>query len=467
MVSWRARGAPQRSGARNPVRRGWVVVADSAEVRARYREYLVPAVSTYYEEPIVLSRGEGRHVEDLDGRRYLDFFGGILTTSVGHAHPRVVAAVEAALRGVWHTSPLYPTEAAADMAALMARIAPPGLTKSYFTSSGTEANETAVMMARISSGRREIVTLRHGYSGHSASTLTMTGHAPWKTGLEGMPGIVHTPTAYCYRCPFGRTPDTCGLECAKELEEVLETETTGRPAALLCEPIQGVGGFITPPAAFFQETARIIREHGGLFISDEVQTGFGRTGALWGIEDSGVEPDMITYAKGIANGLPAAGVTTRAAIGDAYRGPAVSTFGMNPIAMAAAKATVETILDDGLVDNSRERGGELRQGLEALQERYPAMGDVRGRGLMQAVEFVRGDKRHAPDLMAEFMEATKDAGLLVGRGGLKGNVARIAPSLTVTAGEIQDGLGMIGEAMARLYARHPELPRAGAPSVQA
>lgn len=437
-------------------------MADSADVRARYREYMVPAVSAYYEEPVVLTRGEGRHVEDMDGNRYLDFFGGILTTSVGHAHPKVVAAVEKALQGVWHTSPLYPTEAAADMAELMARIAPTGLTKSYFTSSGTEANETAVMMARIFTGRREIVALRHGYSGHSASTLTMTGQSAWKTGLEGMPGIVHTPTAYCYRCPFGRTPDTCGLECAKELEEVLETETTGRPAALLCEPIQGVGGFITPPAAFFQETARIVREHGGLYISDEVQTGFGRTGTLWGTEDSGVEPDMITYAKGIANGLPAAGVTTRAAIGDAYRGPAVSTFGANPIAMASAKATVETILEDGLVENSRERGRQLRQGLEALQARYPVMGDVRGRGLMQAVEFVREGKAHAPDLMTEFMEGAKDAGLLVGRGGIRANVARIAPALTVTAGEIEDGLGMIGDVMARLYAHHPDLARAGA-----
>ncbi len=460
----RAREAPASQSTRE---RNAAIVAESADVRARYRQYLVAAVSTYYDEAVVLTRGEGRHVEDMDGRRYLDFFGGILTTSVGHGHPRVMRAVEKALQGVWHTSTLYPTPAAADMAELMARIAPSGLTKSYFTSSGTEANETAVIMARIFTGRREIITLRHGYSGHSASTLTMTGHAPWKTGLEGVPGIVHTPTAYCYRCPFGRTPDTCGLECAKELEEVLETETTGHPAALLAEPIQGVGGFITPPPAFFQETARIIREHGGLFISDEVQTGFGRTGTLWGIQDSGVEPDMITYAKGVANGLPAAGVTARVDIADAYKGPAVSTFGANPIAMAAAKATVETILEDSLVENSRERGRELREGLEELQARYPAMGDVRGRGLMQAVEFVREGKAHAPDLMTEFMERTKDAGLLVGRGGLKANVARIAPSLTVTPAEIQDGLGMIGEAMARLYERHPELPRAGAPSVQA
>ena len=434
-------------------------MADSADVRARYKEYLVPAVAPYYKEPVVLARGEGRYVEDLDGRRYLDFFGGILTTSVGHAHPRVRAAVEKALDGMWHTSPVYPTEAAADMAELMARIAPDGLDLSYFTSSGTEANETAVMMARVFTGRREIVTLRHGYSGHSASTLTMTGHAPWKTGLEGMPGVVHTMTAYCYRCPFNRTPDTCGLECAKDLEEVLETQTTGKPAAILAEPIQGVGGFITPPPAFFQEIAGIIREHGGLYISDEVQTGFGRTGTLWGIDESGVEPDMITYAKGIANGLPAAGVTARTDIGEAYKGPAISTFGANPIAMASAKATIETILDEGLVANSRERGNELRAGLEELQARYPAMGDVRGRGLMQAIEFVRDGKAHAPDLMAEFMEYTKDAGLLIGKGGLKGNVARIAPSLTVTAGEIEEGVGMIGEAMARMYAAHDDLPR--------
>jgi 4-aminobutyrate aminotransferase-like enzyme len=437
-------------------------VADSADVRTRYREYLVPAVAPMYAEPVVLVRGQGRHVEDMDGRRYLDFFGGILVTALGHAHPRVLAAARRALDGIWHTSPLYPTEAVADLAELMARVAPAGLTKSYFTSSGTEANETAVIMSRIFTGRREVVTLRHGYSGHSAAGLSMTGQAPWKTGLESVPGVVHTMTAYCYRCPFHRTPTTCGLECAKDLEEVLDTQTTGRPAALLAEPIQGVGGFVTPPAAFFQEIARIIRDHGGLFISDEVQTGFGRTGRMWGIEESGVAPDLITYAKGIANGMPAGGVTARPEIADAYVGPAVSTFGGNPIAAAAARATVETVIDDGLVENSRLRGQELRAGLEELQARYPAMGDVRGRGLMQAVEFVREGKAHAPDLMAEFLEATRDAGLLVGRGGLRQNVARIAPALTVTAQEIQDGLGMIGEAMARLYRRHPELPRRGA-----
>lgn len=433
-------------------------MSEKSDIQARYRKYLAPAVSTYYQDPVVLVRGEGRYVEDIEGRRFLDFFGGILTTSLGHQNRRVLAAIEDALHHrLWHTSSVYPTEPVADMAELLAKIAPAGLTKSYFTSGGTEANETAVIMARIFTGRREIVTLRHGYSGHSASTMTMTGQSAWKSGIEGMPGILHTPTAYCYRCPFHRTPDTCGLECAKELEEVLETESTGKPAALLVEPIQGVGGFIAPPPAFFQETAQIIRSHGGLFISDEVQTGFGRTGTLWGIEDASVEPDMITFAKGIADGLPAAGVTARADIADAYTGPAISTFGANPISMAAAKATVETILDEDLVQNSHDRGEELQAGLRDLQEQYPVMGDVRGRGLMQGVEFVRENKAHAPDLMNEFMETTKDAGILIGKGGLRNNVARIAPALNVTREEIQEGLGLIGEAVAKLCERHPEL----------
>lgn len=432
-------------------------MSEKREIQERYRKYLAPAVSTYYQDPVVLARGEGRYVEDVEGRRYLDFFGGILTTSVGHQNPRVLAAVEDALHRLWHTSTLYPTAPVADMAELLARIAPPGLVKTYFTSGGTEANETAVLMARIFTGRREVVTLRHGYSGHSANTMTMTGQAAWKNGIEGVPGILHTPTAYCYRCPFHRTPDTCGLECAKELEEVLETESTGKPAALLAEPIQGVGGFIAPPAAFFQEIAGTIRAHGGLFISDEVQTGFGRTGTLWGIEAAGVQPDMISFAKGIANGLPAAGVTARAEIADAYTGPAISTFGANPIALTAAKATVETILDEKLVENSRERGEELQAGLLELQERYPVMGDVRGRGLMQGVEFVRENKAYAPDLMNEFLETTKEAGILVGKGGLRNNVARIAPALNVTREEIREGLGLIGDSMESLYTRHPEL----------
>ena len=432
-------------------------MSEKSEIQARYRQYLAPAVSTYYQDPVVLASGQGRHVEDIEGRQYLDFFGGILTTSLGHQHPRVLAAVEDALHRLWHTSTLYPTKPVADMAELLARVAPPGLSKTYFASGGTEANETAVLMARIFTGRREIVALRHGYSGHSANTQALTGQAAWRNGIEDMPGIVHTPTAYCYRCPFHRTPETCGLECAKELEEILDTESTGKPAGILAEPIQGVGGFIAPPPGFFQEIAQIVRARGGLFIADEVQTGFARTGTLWGIEESGVEPDMITFAKGIANGLPAAGVTARAEIADAYTGPAITTFGANPIALTAAKATVDTILEENLVQNSHDRGEELKAGLLELQERYPVMGDVRGRGLMQGVEFVRENKAPAPDLMNDFLEATKEAGILIGKGGLRNNVARIAPALTVTPEEIRDGLGLLGEAMERLSTRHPEL----------
>jgi 4-aminobutyrate aminotransferase-like enzyme len=432
----------------------------AGDVHARYletqRRFVAPAVSTYYEDPLVLVEGRGRRVTDDRGRSYLDFFGGILTVSIGHAHQAVTEAVSDQLNRLVHTSTLYVTEPLLRLAERLAQMTPGRLSQSFFTTSGTEANETAVAMAQQATGAAEVIALRHSYSGRSQLGMSLTGQAPWRQGFGGLP-IRHAHNAYCYRCPFGRTPDTCGLECARDLEDLIQTSTAGRVAAFLAEPIQGVGGFITPPSAYFQEAVSIVRRHGGLFIDDEVQTGFGRTGLPFGIQHYGVEPDLMTFAKGLANGLPIGVTMATPEVASAYRGPTISTFGGNPLSMRAALATLDVIETEHLTERSAELGQRLRNGLDALSDRRPVLGDVRGKGLMQGLEIVRRDKEPAPDLAAELLELTRERGLLVGKGGLWGNVIRIAPPLTVTPAEIDEALAVLTEAVDVLYARHPEL----------
>jgi len=429
-----------------------------ANIKDRQKRYLVPGVTTYYEKPLVLVKGDGRRVTDATGRTYLDFFGGILTVSVGHAHPAIAAAITDQVHQLVHTSTLYITEPMVDLAEKLAEITPGDLEQSFFTTSGTEANETAVAMAQLATGHQDVLALRHSYSGRSQAAMGLTGQSVWKLGGAGMAlPIRHTQNAYCYRCPFGKTPDHCGLECARDAEEFIRTSTSGKIAALIAEPIQGVGGFITPPPAFFQELVPIVRKYGGLFIDDEVQTGFGRTGKRFGIEHYGVVPDIMTFAKGLANGLPIGATVTTAAIGAHYTGPTISTFGGNPLSMRAALATLNVMETENLTENARVTGLLLREGLEELSDRYPAIGDVRGLGLMQGLEWVRHDKTPAPDLAAEFLEATGELGLLVGKGGLYGNVIRIAPPLTVTVSEVREALELMNQAAALVYAHHPEL----------
>src|SRR5512145_1570957 len=250
----------------------------SDEIRKKHKEYLFPACANYYAEPIALDHGKGMHVTDVDGNEYLDFFGGILTVSIGHCDPRVTGALKAQIDRLGHVSTLYPTLPIVELAEKLAAIAPGKLRKCYFTASGTEADETAVMMAQVYTGRTEIIALRHGYSGRSMLAQSLTAHAPWRAVPSQIAGVKHALSPYCYRCPLKLEPGSCGVQCAKDIEELIRTTTTGQPAAFLAEPIQGVGGFITPPKEYFEIAVGIVRNYGGLFICDEVQTGWGRTG---------------------------------------------------------------------------------------------------------------------------------------------------------------------------------------------
>ena len=431
----------------------------SETVRATHRAYLFPAVANYYAEPAVMARGRGRRLTDLDGREYLDFFGGILTVSIGHADERVNRAVRAQIDRLSHVSTLYPTLPMVELAERLARLAPGALQQSFFTASGTEADETAVMLAQLATGRSEIVALRHGYSGRSMLAQALTGHASWRALPTQVAAVKHAPAPYCYRCPLKLRYPSCGIACATDLEELIRTTTTGRIAGFLAEPIQGVGGFITPPPEYFEIAVGIIRKYGGIFICDEVQTGFGRTGTtMWGIEHWGVEPDVMTMAKGVANGLPLGVTIATPEIAASLKSVTISTFGGNPVSCAAANATLQLIEEEQLPARAARMGALLRAGLEELQRRYPrSIGDVRGMGLMQGVELVEdestGNRTPAAALTQRLFEETKARGLLIGKGGLDGNVLRIAPALTVEADEVDEAITLLREALAAAGAR--------------
>ena len=314
-------------------------------------------------------------------------------------------------------------------------------------------SEVAVTAARMYTGNHEVLALRHGYSGHSQLTKALTGLHTWRNAGVIPYGIVHAPGPYCYRCPYGLSYPSCELHCAKDVEEVIKTSTSGQVAGLLAETIQGLGGFIVPPPGYFKIVANIVRNYGGLFISDEVQTAWGRTGKKWwGIEHWEVEPDIITAAKGMANGVPIGLTLTRPEIADAYKGLTISTFGGNPVTCAAAKATIDLIEEERLMDNAEEAGNHLRQGLEALKEKYALIGDVRGMGLMQGLELVKNRQSREPATEATnlVIERARASGLLVGKGGLYANVIRMSPPLNISKADVDQALAVLDKSFAEV-----------------
>jgi 4-aminobutyrate aminotransferase-like enzyme len=432
----------------------------SEEVRAKHREYLFPSCANYYAEPVVLESGKGVRLKDLDGKEYLDFFGGILTVSLGQAHEGVNRALHAQIDRLGHTSTLYPTLPIVELAEKLVSLAPGKIRKAFFTTSGTEANETAVAAAQVYTGRQEIIALRHGYSGRSLLAQSLTAHASYRAVPTQVAAIKHAHAPYCYRCPFGLEYPSCEVRCARDIEELIQTTTTGAIAGFLAEPILGVGGFIPAPAGYFEIAVGIIKKYGGLFLCDEVQTGFGRTGTkMWGIEHhDGVLPDILTMAKGIANGLPLGATLATSEVADAWKGGNISTFGGNPLSAAAANATIDAIVGEKLPENAAAMGRILREGLLVLQEKYPKrIGDVRGKGLMQALELVqdetRKDRTPSPGATLRLFEETRARGLLVGKGGLYANTVRIAPALNVGRADVLEALRILDDAFAAIEAR--------------
>ncbi len=401
----------------------------------KHKEFLFPAVATYYQEPLAIVKGEGEYVWDDKGDKYLDCFGGVLTVSVGHANPRVNKAWIDQVNTVAHTSTLYANGPQGDLAEKLAEITPGNLKKSFFSNSGTEADDTALLAAKIATGNNEVIALRHSYAGRSATALSTIGHHTWKPIASQVAGIVHAVAPYCYRCPFKLEYPSCGVACADDVEELIKTTTTGNIAGMIAETILGVGGFIIPPKEYFPRVAEIVRRHGGLFISDEVQAAWGRTGDKWfGIEHWGVEPDIMTSAKGMGNGVPIGWTIATPEVADAFPGLTFSTFGGNPVSAAVGLAVIKVIEEDDLRTNARVVGDYLLKRMLELQEKHACIGDVRGKGLMLGVELVkdRKTKEPNPEAVLKVFEETRARGVLIGKGGLYGNVIRTGMMLNTT-----------------------------------
>lgn len=406
------------------------------EIISIERQHMVPGVTHYYQEPILIVGGDGAMVRDSTGKEYIDIFSGICTKITGHHHPKFVATLKWQIDQLTYAGSLYSTIPYAILTKKLAQIAPSGLSKAFIVNSGSEANESALFMARKYKNNPYIIACSHAYHGRTQLTRETSG-AGWRTVPEYHPsGVRFTPYGYCYRCSFGKSYPDCDFECARYLKEVIRTQTNNAIAAFIAEPIQGVGGIIQPPPEFFQIIYEIVKEYDGLFISDEVQTGFGRTGEnWWGIQNSKVNPDIITMAKSLGSGIPVAGFLTRPEYAENFLShDSFSTFGGNPLSCAAAVAVIEIIQEEDYLNKAVKLGEIFKKQLRMLKENHNIVGDIRGQGMMQGIELVRDrdSKEPATQEMLQVMEICKQHGLLIGKGGIDGNVIRIQPSLELS-----------------------------------
>ncbi len=427
-------------------------MATHSELLARHRKVLPEWMALYYKDPISIVDGEGRHVVDAEGNRYLDFFGGILTTMTGYNVPEVVNAIREQAGKMLHTSTLYLIESQIELAEKIGELSGIPDAKVFFTNSGTEANDAALMLATQYRKSNQILALRGSYHGKSHSAVAVTGQAAWSATNLSPFHTVYVHAGYKYRSPFGHLSDEdFTAACVADLEDLLKIAVAGDVACMIAEPIQGVGGFATPPDGFFGAMKEVLDAHGILFITDEVQTGWGRTGEhFWGYQSHGVTPDILTFAKGLGNGLSMAGVVARGEIMDTLQANSISTFGGNPLATTGALANLQFLLDHDLQTNSQKIGQQLMDGIKYLSDEVPNIGEVRGKGLMIGVEMVQpGTKEPDATLTADVMEEARAGGLLIGKGGLLGNVLRIAPPLSLTEDEAAEGLERLSSAVRR------------------
>ncbi|MCB1070481.1 MAG: aminotransferase class III-fold pyridoxal phosphate-dependent enzyme [Kiritimatiellae bacterium] len=410
------------------------------EVLAKRQQYLNPGLFLYYKKPIMIVEGSMQYLYDQTGRRYLDAFGGIVTVSVGHAHPEIVAAADAQMKKISHTTTIYLNPVIADYAEKLASTLPGDLRCCYFVNSGSEANDLALLMARLYTGNYDVVALRNAYHGGVASTMALTSHHTWKFNIPHSFGIHHARNADPYRGPWGRDDPEAGKKYAAEIQELIRYATSGRVAAFFAESIQGVGGVVEFPKGYLKEAYRIVREAGGVCIADEVQAGFGRTGEkFWGFETQDVIPDIVTMAKSIGNGVPLAAVVTTPEIAATIKERIhFNTFGGNPVSCTIGKTVLDIIERDGLQQRCGALGTKLLAGFRDLQKKHPSIGDVRGKGLMVGMEMVKdhGTKEPASELTAKVFETAKDLGALIGKGGLHGNIIRITPPMCITEADV-------------------------------
>lgn len=404
----------------------------------------------YYKRPISIARGKGMYLWDTEGKQYLDFFGGILSVSCGHCHPKVTEAIVRQVETLVQCSSVYPHENAVLYAEKLAEITPPGLTKSYYGLSGTEAVENTIKLAVQYTGRSEIIALRGAYHGLSTLCMNLTAYPGWRAGELQVGGIKHAPQPNCYRCALHLSYPSCGVACAYDIEEIIKNTTSGQIAAFIAEPIAGVSGLITPPPEYFKIAVEIVRKYGGLFIADEVQTMFGRTGDSWyGCWHWDVVPDIMACGKSIASGMPLSCTVTTPEIAEALQIQVISTFQQHPVSMAAALATLEVLKEEAPPSHVGEIGRQIHKGFEELARKYPIVGNIRGKGCMQGMEFVYDavTKEPANEFTTELFEETRERGLLIGRGGV-GNAFRFTPPLVVQKEDVDKAMEILDTSIA-------------------
>jgi 4-aminobutyrate aminotransferase len=424
-----------------------------ADLFARHQRVLPTWMALYYQQPIALVDGDGRHVRDAEGNQYLDFFGGILTTMTGYKVPEVIEAIKRQADRMLHTSTLYLIENQINLAERIAELSGIPDAKVFFTNSGTEANDAALMIATQYRRSNQVLAIRGSYHGKSHSTVAITGQRNWSATSLYPFNVIFVHGGYKLRSPFGHLPDNEFIAaCRADLENLLEVATAGDVACLIAEPIQGVGGFATPPDGFFAAIKEVCDRNGILFISDEVQTGWGRTGEnFWGYQAHGITPDFLTFAKGLGNGTALAGVVCRAELMDSLPANSISTFGGNPLSTAAGLANLDYLIEHDLQTNAYKVGNRLKANLHHLADQVDIIAEVRGKGLMIGVELVKpGGLEPNPVAAASVMEEARKEGLLIGKGGLYGNTLRIAPPLSLTEAEADEGYEKLSRAIERV-----------------
>src|SRR6195952_5825260 len=424
------------------------------QVLAQRKQYLNPGLFLYYKQPIMIVEGKMQYVWDSTGKRYLDGLGGIVTVSVGHCHPHVVAAANKQNALLQHSTTIYLNPNIGEYAEKLTSKFPGDLKCIYFVNSGAEANDLALMMARLYTGNYDMIALRNAYHGGNASGMGVTAHSSWKFNLPHSFGVHHAIAPYPYRGTFGYDDPDAGRKYADDVKQVIDYTTSGKVAGFIAESIQGVGGFVVFPDGYLQQTYAHVRAAGGVCIADEAQTGFGRTGThYWGFETQGVVPDIVTMAKGIGNGAPLAAVVTTPKIAAMLAQKThFNTFGGNPVVSAIGKAVLEVIEQEELQANCLKLGDHIRTGLNKLKEKHKVIGDVRGRGLMLGIEFVkdRVTKQPGKEECAQAVENARELGLLLGKGGLWGQTIRFAPPMNITKADADFLLAVLDESIGAL-----------------
>jgi 4-aminobutyrate aminotransferase-like enzyme len=424
----------------------------AAEVIQMQEQYLMKSVEAWNDKVFV--KGQGSTLWDIEGQEYLDCFSGVAVINIGHAHPKMAAAVQDQVTKLTHLSTLYRTVPMPLLAKKLAEIAPmdPGKAKSFFCNSGTEANEHAITLARVASKKFEIFGLQNGFYGRGGFTMSITGLGAWRSGLGPfMSGTLHLPMYHCYRCSLGHKHySECGYACANYLKIALKTQTSNRTAAVVIEPIQGIGGVVEAPPEYFKVLQPILAENQILLIVDEVQTGFGRTGKMFGIQHYGVEPDVVTLAKGLGGGMPIGAVLARSDVADTFPGPDFSTFGGNPVSCRAALTAIEVLEEEHLVDNAADVGSFFKRALLEMSKHHPFLDDVEGKGLLIGAEITLDKTRRTPagnDILTRILDEALKEKVLIGRGGLYYNRIRFQPPLCFTRKEAERTLEAFEKAL--------------------